>query len=225
MIVWLASYPRSGNTYLRVVLSALYGRCSASQYGQGGTSSRLFYQASAPGLEAMASNPATYLVKTHDLPPDNHSPALYVIRDGRDCLVSYARHIFAKQGLVDLDARSRAFRDLLRNLMLDRRSPFGTWSMNVAAWSRRPRTVVLRFEELIQRPKIVLSAVTELGLDWQPIPAATVPSFQELQGLRPENFRRGKVGGWQDELPEDLHALFWREHSAAMVQLGYRRAI
>jgi hypothetical protein len=35
MIVWLASFPRSGNTMLRILLHRFYGRLSYSLYEEG----------------------------------------------------------------------------------------------------------------------------------------------------------------------------------------------
>lgn len=224
MIVWLASYPRSGNTFLRIVLATLYRQKSVSRYHPVGTTAKHSYCRHNPGLEAMSRGGETFLVKTHDLPDDEATPAIYVVRDGRDCLVSYAQYNFAKQGRPDIDVCSEEFRTVLRNLIVDRRSPFGTWSTNVLAWSRRPRTAVLRFEDFIHRPESVDKAVRQLGLDWKRLQGASVPPFDALRQLRPLNFRRGKVGAWREDLPSDLHALFWQHHGAVMDQFGYRRA-
>ena len=33
--------------------------------------------------------------------------------------------------------------------------------------------------------------------------------------------RRGKSGSWKDEMPDDLHQLFWSLHGDVMRRLGY----
>jgi hypothetical protein len=50
-----------------------------------------------------------------------------------------------------------------------------------------------------------------------------VPSFSALQTVDPLFFRRGVVGSHSDELPDDLHSLFWSrpENREAMSSLGY----
>ncbi|MEA5472263.1 glycosyltransferase family 2 protein, partial [Spirulina sp. 06S082] len=49
------------------------------------------------------------------------------------------------------------------------------------------------------------------------------PNFSDLNQIEPKLFRRGKIGGWQDEMPLDLHNLFWEYHGEAMREVGYSR--
>src|SRR5437879_528140 len=83
----LASYPRSGNTFFRVILSHRYGltvhtdRPPPAEWGK-------------IGLVAGAGEPLFY--KTHGLPEAGDTrPAVYIVRDGRDALVSYAHFTLA----------------------------------------------------------------------------------------------------------------------------------
>jgi hypothetical protein len=48
-----------------------------------------------------------------------------------------------------------------------------------------------------------------------------MPAFEELHALAPRLFRRGRPGGWRDEMPDDLHRLFWHRYGDAMRRLGY----
>src|SRR5436190_14783558 len=110
MLVWLASYPRSGNTMCRRLLVGLYGLLTYAVYeypvlaepreGYEELSNLTglpdFFKL-APKSEVlrwMHEDDAIYVVKTHELPPDDTYPAIYVARDGRDALVSYARFTF-----------------------------------------------------------------------------------------------------------------------------------
>ena len=45
----------------------------------------------------------------------------------------------------------------------------------------------------------------------------------DLHGVDPGFFRRDKTGSDKDEMPEELHELFWAqpENAAAMRRLGY----
>ena len=99
MIVWIASFPRSGNTFLRIVMNRLYGVRTSVVYGFDGVADRL--GPSLVGFEerpgtfaAMRESPDIYLVKTHR-PRDEQildgGKAICLVRDGRDCLVSWAR--------------------------------------------------------------------------------------------------------------------------------------
>lgn len=39
-----------------------------------------------------------------------------------------------------------------------------------------------------------------------------VPDFEDLHSKWPSFFRKGKRGSWVDEMPDDLHWLFWDHH-------------
>jgi hypothetical protein len=57
----------------------------------------------------------------------------------------------------------------------------------------------------------------------RPLPEAQIPSFHELRHVDDRFFRRGRTGSHRDEMPADLHTLFWSkpDNTAAMRLLGY----
>jgi hypothetical protein len=59
-------------------------------------------------VDAARSSQETLLVKTHDL-PDDDSPALYLVRDGRDALVSYAHYIFIERNVNKIRTNLRVY--------------------------------------------------------------------------------------------------------------------
>src|SRR5262249_53341379 len=96
--VWIASYPRSGNTFLRIVLQNIFQLPSYSVYNVEGQN---YKDPSAEALEKapflpcnwrkLISNNAhskTIPIKTHD-PPNDDAPAIFIIRDGRAAIHSY----------------------------------------------------------------------------------------------------------------------------------------
>lgn len=222
-MLWLASYPRSGNTFLRVILSQVYGIESSELY------------------DPRAQADRTYLdhpvVKTHLLPeelvPDDPSiPAVYIVRDGRDALVSAARYH------CDIVAPGASFDTTLRAAVRARGgSFFGGWSRHVRLWRRRA-ALVLRFEDLIADPL----ATTERVRAVYPLPAPRgdrLPSFGELRSrridfgphseamdsahFRERFYRRGKVGAWKDEMPLPHQLLFYTLHGWTLWRTGYLR--
>ena len=108
--IWLASYPRSGNTMLRYLLNQVFDLKTTSLY-DGDT--RLFgavagvpelvghYDRGAVGHGS--GGPSGYaFVKTHE-PPIDSGPAIYIVRDGRSALVSYMHYLRRAEGVaVDL---------------------------------------------------------------------------------------------------------------------------
>jgi hypothetical protein len=228
MLVWLASYPRSANTFARLLLQKLYGIPTYSIYdereqGWSGLAPLLEYVPQKALLGWLQADPETHVVKTHDLPGSDMYPAIYLVRDGRDALVSYAHYILSFERPTDSRDYRKAFQRTLKGLIEDQ-GYFGGWSANVAAWSKRDRVAVVKFDDLIQDPvRIIEEALSSLAIDVPRQESTPLPSFADLQVLMPQFFRKGQTGSWRDEMSDDLHNLFWRHHGSVMERMGYER--
>jgi sulfotransferase family protein len=221
VIVWLASYPRSGNNMLRFALYYLFGVKSASEYDQPLHEPLHESILSRDQVDALREGGSAVLVKTHELAAaGDRSPAIYVVRDGRDAVVSYA-HFAKASGEAGFEDRS--FEESLETLILQR-EPFGTWSENVRSWTRRDApTSIARFEELVEDPADTVSRAAEaVGISLGGA-SGEAPSFEDLRDLNQVLFRRGVAGSWRSEMPPHLEALFWEHHGAEMQALGYSR--
>lgn len=222
--VWLASYPRSGNTLVRAALFYGFGIRSASVYRE---PPRKYPVIGDLALELSAREPdaarnwgGPVFVKTHQLPEQADTrPALYIVRDGRDALVSYARYAMAERQPGFSGAE---FDDCAENLIRHGSEGIGDWSGNVRAWTGRSAcTALIRFEELVQNPvSTVQRAVESLGFAL-PEPVGDVPSFGDLRSRDSVLFRKGKVGAWKAELTPRLVELFWELHGPQMLAMGY----
>jgi hypothetical protein len=231
MIVWLASYPRSGNTFSRLVMNRMYGVPLPDIYShepRADTPEAYTAKAAYPefsnniSLDEARAVQEIMAVKTHELPSDD-SPAIYIVRDGRDALVSHAHFVLqCDKRYLQYDLAD--FEQVLRQ-RIEYDDSFGGWSRHITEWhARRAGTAIVRFEELIASPATVLrAAVADLGLSLVERPDVVIPSFFELHDLAPPFFRRGVVGSWRDEMPDDLHERFWQRHGAAMQVAGYAR--
>src|SRR5262245_33348568 len=138
MIVWLASYPRSGNTFLRIVLERVYGVRSSVIYDTDGVAERLGAAFVGAGervdLGAARRSGEVHFIKTHrrrDERVQEDDRAICLVRDGRDALVSYARMLSEDE--------PEAFEEKLREL-IDAPDGRGTgrWGANVLSWLERP---------------------------------------------------------------------------------------
>ena len=221
MIVWLASYPRSANTFCRVLLKQLYDVPTYDLHEPDPPPrpeyEHLLTNARLDDLSVLRRDERLHVVKTHEMPRDD-TPAIYLVRDGRDAVVSLARFITASGS----SGTRYDYPGLVRHL-LESPGSYGGWSRHVRAWtSRRAPTAVIRFDDLIARPAIEMRrALTEIGLALPETQRSNLPTFGDLHELGPEFFRRGRTGAWRDEMPYELHLLFWRRHGAAMRALGY----
>ena len=228
MIVWVASHPRSGNTFFRLLLHTLYGQETYSIYDdreleQMGMASILGHRR-RPGLPSMRREERIYFVKTHKLPSDD-SPTIYLVRDGRDASVSLA-HFLMNYEPVGFNVRlaSKLLRYNRFEVTLEGVVRKGIWQSHVLAWTSDHRSVpmfVLHYEDLIADPvRWSQAALAAVGISLEPSGAAPL-TFDALHARWPQFFRKGRVGSWREEMPDDIHEMFWRRSRAAMLRLGY----
>lgn len=252
--ILLASFPRSGNTYLRNILYDVYGIFSWNNMRkyynnfehmlrlrkkmEFGRSSERKMQKLAELEEFSRSN----ILKTHELPKDilpycvPDVKVVYLIRDGRDACVSMAHH------RSDLIAPGSDYLENLKDTILaSHDTHFGGWSKNVEEWMKVAHKVMF-FEELIEEP---LEEMQQLGdiFDLGNPDLDSMPTFEsqregkayfggsirkqlskeEQEEFNKKFFRSGKVGGWKEEMPEELHELFWENHGKTMEEIGYMK--
>jgi hypothetical protein len=171
-------------------------------------------------LEMIRGRSEYFFIKTHRLSEARDpAPAIYIVRDGRDALVSQAHFVEHRERFADHSFDARVAR-LIREGMPNR----SHWSENVRVWRTRPApTALIRFEDLVVDPVSTVSSAFET-LDL-PLRGTTgrLPSFAESRAQMPHIFRRGEVGAWREEMPPHLEERFWRLHGDEMRALGYRR--
>jgi sulfotransferase family protein len=215
-VTWLASFPRSGNTLLRVVLKTCFRISSASIYGDSefpdpATAQMVGAQAVGPDVQAFIRNARAQgrrlFVKTHELPGADTHPAIHMVRDGRAALVSrwhYQREILG---------RPRALRDIIAE------AGAGSWSGHVAAWMTRPGTLTLRYEKLAAGDAATLAAIADFT--GRPQAAPFDIRFAHLNAMDPAFFRAGNDAANIAEMDAEDRALFERLHGETLRALGY----
>ena len=195
-IVWLASYPKSGNTWIRaIVFSALFGQMTihelggmipnfaffASQLNDGNFESpgqiRHFWEHAQSRLCQSAGNDRI-LIKTHnaagiydvgEFPSRKYSEkAVYVVRDPRDVAVSYSSHF----GLSLESAINSLINESNMNFKpedMSRGEFLSSWGNHVKSWQHVPIPVLqLRYEDLIENPVKHIEEVLSF-LDIKPV--------------------------------------------------------
>ncbi len=231
MLIWLASYPRSGNTFLRILLNRLYGFTTTTGYDDNDPVAQQIgpeivgYEPRLHTLQELVNQPKITFVKTHRQPHRvecGDQPAIYIVRDGRDSIVSFA-HYRAQQLLKQ--GKTADIHQLMQALVDEETLGTGNWGLNVLHWlNRSSPTALIRFEQLIREPELeVARALSELNLKPQKL-NVSLPTFSELNKMKREFFRRGAVGSYCDEMPQEIQANFWKQphHAEAMALLRYK---
>ena len=168
-IVWLASYPRSGSTYLRFLLySYLFSDVTDSI----DVERRLpdLHKMRARGERLKTELDVSMFVKTHFLYGERHpfveqtAGFVYLLRNPRDVLLSNSRF----SGITfnrPIDVREFAL-GFIREMGVSRwrETGLGTWSENVASWctaSVQHPHLFMRYEDLKAAPTEHLRKLVE----------------------------------------------------------------
>lgn len=234
MIIWLASYPRSGNTFFRILLKELYGLKTCSVHDDPlldelSIADVVGHEKLPDEWESFADSPEPNFVKTHRLPEDDR-PAIYLIRDGRDVLVSFAKYIQAfkkKKNLLKSAAKLFGYSQFDKILveLIESDDRYGGWSGHASRWIEgRPEatTIVVKYEDLVSNPREqVESSLAKAGLNLSEIAGSKVPDFDELRRQSPDFFRKGKSGAWREDMPAHALELFLARHGETLKRFGY----
>lgn len=245
----LASYPRSGNTFLRNILMEVFGVFSWNNYHRYQflrevvhhplvkPKDRFYLNDKLISPEEILHRIPYQVIKVHGLPADHRDflktkpMVVCVVRDGRDAVVSEAHH------RCDIVAPGSQFDQNLREAIeAAGGSHFGGWSNNVSQWLRKA-DLVIHFEQLIAEPEKVIEVLhRKFHL---PSPDLTrIPTFEsQRQGtgafIHDEKeisyhdafpklfFRRGEPGAWREEMSAEMEALFIQHHGKMLHHLGY----
>ena len=222
MLIWLASYPRSGNTLSRAILSRVFDVAVPSLYVEARDDSDEYdwgdiipYFPHPVGLDALGfaewarARPELYVVKTHEMPDTHDDPAIIIVRDGRAAMASFERYTETWWPIP------RALEEIVVG---DDQLP--NWSQWLHAWGTRGvRSLTLMFEEMIADPSQAIEKMSAfLGQD----PKREFDlSFHQMQSINPKFFRIGSNEPGIAAVERRCPKLFWTLHGDHMRHFGY----
>lgn len=239
--VYLVSYPKSGNTWMRYLMAyAIWPELAEIDLIEMGAYMPSFGLEHDCKMMRDPNSPCNQLkhriIKEHK--PYNQlasryiKRAIYIARDGRDAMVSYWH--FCNQR----DGTAIPFSEFIE-LSSKPEHSYGEWSVHVTGWMNAPLDgkLVLRYEDLItdtagslrQALEFVEVEVSETAVA-NAVERASFNSMRKLERTKGFNLemlkkvefvREGKVGSWQDSFgPGDLER-FHRFHGGCVSELGY----
>lgn len=227
---FVASYPRSGSTWLRFLLAeVLTGK--GSQFGM--------VNALIPDVgdhrKAKPILPSGgNLIKTHEPYRREYKKAVYLVRDVRDVLLS--EHAFQQAlGLVGggLDSYIPSF-------FQGKVNAYGSWQNHVRSWLDSPlggteNLLLIKFDELRLHPEDTLSRILRfLGAEVDSKVILDVVLNNALEKMRAKEklfpqkaskrgsfVRNGAVGGWHENLTPEQLVFIQRQAGRELEHLGY----
>lgn len=221
MIIWLASYPRSGNTFIRTLLNHAFGMKTHSIYGDkldiaaDAATSEMVGHKELPAnfdFENARTSEELFFIKTHEPYGFKHESdkAIYICRDGREATVSFYHY-------------NRNFSNIRQNYLqiINGQNFVGTWGDHCMGWKQagEARCLYLRFETITKEHGLTIEAIEKFtGLR-----AANhkLPDFEELNKTNPKFFRSGKTDSFLKELTKFEQHYFWQCNGTAMHSLNY----
>ncbi|MDB6110763.1 MAG: Sulfotransferase [Pedosphaera sp.] len=218
--VFIVGYPKSGNTWFQNLISGLaYGVDSR-------LSPSLLVNDLVPDVhfnEFYRRYSTPMFFKSHSLPRPEYRRVVYLVRDGRDAMVSYFHYLEAiEKKQLDFLALVKTGLSLLPC----------KWHEHVEAWNRNPyaaQILVIKYEDLIRQPVHELERFCEFTHIQRERgfleTVADAANFSNLRGkearlgfgwpdIWPEDkffFRRGVAGSHKDEMPAEVLAAFMGE--------------
>ncbi|MBX3432179.1 MAG: sulfotransferase domain-containing protein [Pirellulales bacterium] len=233
--VFLASYPKSGTTWMAFMLAQLLWKAGREQ--------RINDNRFLPAIGQQSSAERTLpdggrLVRTHERYRSCYRKAVYVVRDGRDAATSMYYQVQRVMGM------QATFSEFLPIYLRGRLTGAGAWHDHVNQWRDAPRfaggsLLVVRYEDMKSDVANELRRTAEfLGVEAteaEIVDAIEAGSMNAMKGVEQRSegvkhneqngsipvVRKGVVGDWRNHFSEEDLVEFYRYSATAMEKCGY----
>jgi hypothetical protein len=239
--VFLVSYPRSGNTWLRFMIANLLNPHESTTFLNIDRRVGDIYTRSQ---EALLQLPRPRILKSHEPFEPRYKRVIYVVRDPRDVVVSYYHWKRKRRAIPDCYPIEE-FVSLFVKGEID--PNLGSWTQNVGTWltarQKTPGFALVRYEDLVEDAQQQLARIAQF-LKCQVTPdqlrrAISLASVEQMQDLERQQaqlwkgskgfrqdilfVRQGRAGSWRSELPASSLSEIERTCGPVMMALGYRQ--
>lgn len=227
----VVGYPKSGNTWMQALLASLQYRIPPQ------TITNVLIQEIVPDVNVRKFykrlGEMTFF-KSHELPQPNYRKVIYLIRDGRDVMVSYFHYL-----------KLIGFETPFEQMVKEGKTIYPSkWHTHIKAWLENPfqaDLLLIKYEELLHAPIETLTKVCQFAaIETDEAWIKTVVEQNSIQKMRQRTqkekslahkhltdekavhfFRKGKTGSYKSEFPPDLLAYFVQESEEQLQTLGY----
>lgn len=237
--IFLVSYPKSGNTWVRFLIANLVHTNEPVTLQNMESYLPSIYILPDRKLRAI---PRPRILKSHECFHPRYKNVIYIIRDPRDVAVSYY-HYNLKKRLLAPDCTIEQYLPLFLNDELDMRC--GPWGDHVMSWitmrESRAKFLLLRYEDMQVNTEAELARVAEfLNIEATPerlkraVDLSSAGRMRKLEkeqsqdwvftkGMRQDIpfIRAATSGGWRSSLPESCVQAIEAAWGSTMEYMGY----
>jgi len=232
--VFLVSYPKSGNTWLRFLIGNYLSNNNCDF-----KNSHLLVPDIDFNPESIVSCPKPRFIKSHKLNPKHYKKVVYLVRDGRDVAVSYFFHL-KKYNLIPKEMTFKEYIPLFINGSL---SAYGSWGGHVCSWmsNSNDESMIIRYEDLKNNTPGILkkilifsgSCVDDKKIT-QAVAASGIVKMQKIEKQQHKEtillsksdpsvlfVRKGSVGDWVNYFDRAMHDIFLDAFGSVLNEQGY----
>lgn len=202
--LFLISYPKSGNTWLRYILAAaLKGRIDFSF-----KELEIIIPDVYLSKNKINSTKAKRIIKSHDPIFDYLPSTIYIYRDIRDVMVSYYHYS------VNAKEYSGTLKEFIRSDFPTKH--FGSWQNHVSkaieAKKKGKRILLISYEDMLQNPELNIAKIINFSGIVPTITASEIAALSSFKNLQKNEREKGSYFG--------TRALFFRKGESRKGETG-----
>lgn len=227
--IFIVGYPKSGNTWMQNIVAGIVYGLNLDQ----ATDSLI--QDLVPDVnykKYYRRYRTPMLFKSHHLPKPEYRRVVYMIRDGRDVMVSYFHHLKA------LEYEDINFLEMIH---------YGAhlypckWHKHISDWQINPygaEIILISYENIYNDPVNELQKLSDfIGVEIDKLSLEKIIRSTSFDKMRDKEIkwgwdnsqwpkdkfftRRGKIGSYKDEMPPEILAAFLKDAGETLKRLGY----
>jgi hypothetical protein len=236
--IFLVSFPKSGNTWIRFLLANLRFPDQSATWAN---IDRLIPDPTGTTKKDFDRMPRPRIIKSHECFDPRYPRVVYIVRDPRDVVVSQY-HYHRKIRKIEDDSPIETF---VARFLAGETCPHGSWGQNISTWLSTsegdPRFLLLRYEDLVadtarELAKVVRFLHLSAGPEQiaQAIERSSADRMRKLEKTQTDKnglmrgsrkdlsfVRAAGSGGWRADLPFPMVARIEAAWGPLMQHLGY----
>lgn len=229
---FLASYPKSGNTWVKFMLATLYADRELGYEDVERIIPAVGFHREAPRIGDKGGR----VVKTHEKYRPGYRRGIYIVRDPRDVAISFYYYL-RREGQY-----SRSLGDWFQDFLCGRIGSSGAWDEHVEGWLKASRgsfgISLIRYEDIFTDPFAVMRMIVdELGLvvaderlrdaiskntaDKMREKEKEAPAWMVPRGQNIPFVRAARIEQWKEAMDGVVRERFADRFGRQMEELGY----